>query len=1097
MGLFKEIISLSDNNYINGLVPELRALYVYNLFEQKKENIIVVASSLFEANKMYTLISDFTSDVLFFPMDDFLTSEALAVSPELKIKRLETLNELISSNKKIVVTNLMGYLRFLPKKKDYEDSILKLEVNKDYKNEELVKRLFNLGYEKEVVVNKTGEIAVRGFVVDIFPISAPNPIRIEFWGDTIDSIREFDVNTQLTLNKLDSIVINPNTEFLVNKEVPFEEYKQKYLPKYVSVSNIKDYLDNSLVVFDDYSALKVNYDLLVDEMFNYSLSNDEKGMKYMFSLEELTSIRELYFLSFDNVVNDNLDAFVYTSSEVEPFSGNTLQINNRLNDYINKNKKVIICLNSRYHVNKLLEELENDKLVFTDLDNIVPNKINLVIKTLQYGFIFGDYVVISENEIFNKKDTNYKYKTNFKMGTKIRDINKLNPGDYIVHSAYGIGQYVGLKTLTKNGLKKDYLEIVYRDQDKLYIPVEKLELISKYSSNEGLKPKLNKLGSSEWEKTKLRVRKKIEDIAGELLELYAKREATSGFAFSKDDENQLEFEKEFSYSETVDQLKVTEEIKKDMESPHPMDRLLCGDVGFGKTEVAFRAMMKAVLSGKQVAFLCPTTILSSQHYNNAIERFKSFAVNIALLNRFTTPKKTKEIIEGLKQGTIDIVIGTHRILSDDINFKDLGLLVIDEEQRFGVKHKEKIKQYKNNIDVLTLSATPIPRTLQMSMTGVRSLSLIETAPTNRYPVQTYVLAENKEVIRDAIYKELSRDGQVFILYNHIDDMDKKQAELERLVPDAKIVTAHGRMDKTEIEDVMMKFTNHEYDVLLCTTIIETGIDIPNVNTLIIMDADRFGLSQLYQIRGRVGRGERIAYCYLMYDKHKVLSEIATKRLKVIKDFTELGSGFAIAMRDLSIRGAGDILGSEQAGFVDSVGIELYLTMLNEEIAKLKGEKAESNENESSQPLVDVETSIKDNYVYDDELKIEIHKKINSIDSKDKLDQVRRELEDRFGTIDEEMLVYMHEEYFEKLAHSLGINKIKQTKNFIEVELSKQLTELIDGEVLFEKVTDISRMFRFTMRFGRLSIILDTVKLDKHFIYYLIDLMEALKESLKK
>ena len=1097
MGLFKEIISLSDNNYINGLVPELRALYIYNLFEQKKENIIVVASSLFEANKMYTLISDFTNDVLFFPMDDFLTSEALAVSPELKIKRLETLNELISSNKKIVVTNLMGYLRFLPKKKDYEDSILKLEVNKDYKNEELVKRLFNLGYEKEVVVNKTGEIAVRGFVVDIFPISAPNPIRIEFWGDTIDSIREFDVNTQLTLNKLDSIVINPNTEFLVNKEVPFEEYKQKYLPKYVSVSNIKDYLDNSLVVFDDYSALKVNYDLLVDEMFNYSLSNDEKGMKYMFSLEELTSIRELYFLSFDNVVNDNLDAFVYTSSEVEPFSGNALQINNRLNDYINKNKKVIICLNSRYHVNKLLEELENDKLVFTDLDNIVPNKINLVIKTLQYGFIFGDYVVISENEIFNKKDTNYKYKTNFKMGTKIRDINKLNPGDYIVHSAYGIGQYVGLKTLTKNGLKKDYLEIVYRDQDKLYIPVEKLELISKYSSNEGLKPKLNKLGSSEWEKTKLRVRKKIEDIAGELLELYAKREATSGFAFSKDDENQLEFEKEFSYSETVDQLKVTEEIKKDMESPHPMDRLLCGDVGFGKTEVAFRAMMKAVLSDKQVAFLCPTTILSSQHYNNAIERFKSFAVNIALLNRFTTPKKTKEIIEGLKQGTIDIVIGTHRILSDDINFKDLGLLVIDEEQRFGVKHKEKIKQYKNNIDVLTLSATPIPRTLQMSMTGVRSLSLIETAPTNRYPVQTYVLAENKEVIRDAIYKELSRDGQVFILYNYIDDMDKKQAELERLVPDAKIVTAHGRMDKTEIEDVMMKFTNHEYDVLLCTTIIETGIDIPNVNTLIIMDADRFGLSQLYQIRGRVGRGERIAYCYLMYDKHKVLSEIATKRLKVIKDFTELGSGFAIAMRDLSIRGAGDILGSEQAGFVDSVGIELYLTMLNEEVAKLKGEKTESNENESSQPLVDVETSIKDNYVYDDELKIEIHKKINSIDSKDKLEQVRRELEDRFGTIDEEMLVYMHEEYFEKLAHSLGINKIKQTKNFIEVELSKQLTELIDGEVLFEKVTDISRMFRFTMRFGRLSIILDTVKLDKHFIYYLIDLMEALKESLKK
>ena len=1097
MDLFKEIIEPSDSSYINGLVPELRALYVYNLYKEKKENIIVVASSLFEANKLYTLISDFTNDVLFFPMDDFLTSEALAVSPELKIKRLETLNELISNSRKIVVTNLMGYLRFLPTKKDYENSILKLEVNKEYKNEKLVTKLFNLGYEKEVIVNKTGEVAVRGFVVDIFPISAPNPIRIEFWGDTIDSIREFDVNTQLTLNKLDSIIINPNTEFIVNKEVPFEKQKQKYLPNYVSVVNIKDYLNNSLVVFDDYNALKVNYELLVDEMLNYSVSNEEKGMKYMFSLEELTDNHELYFLSFDNVVKTKLDAKVYKSSEVDPFSGSIDDINNRLNSYINNNKKVIICLNNRYHVNKLLEELENDKLVFTNLSNIVSNKINLVIKTLQCGFIYNDYVVISENEIFNKKDSNYKYKTNFKMGTKIRDINKLNPGDYIVHSTYGIGQYVGLKTLTKNGLKKDYLEIVYRDQDKLYIPVEKLELISKYSSNDGLKPKLNKLGSTEWEKTKLRVRKKIENIASDLLKLYAKRHATPVFAFNKDDKNKIKFEKEFSYNETGDQLKVTEEIKKDMEDPHPMDRLLCGDVGFGKTEVAFRAMMKAVLSGKQVAFLCPTTILSSQHYSNAIERFKSFAVNIVLLNRFTTFKKTKEILAGLKEGTIDIVIGTHRILSDDVKFKDLGLLVIDEEQRFGVKHKEKIKQYKNNIDVLTLSATPIPRTLQMSMAGVRSLSLIETAPTNRYPVQTYVLAENKEVIRDAIYKELSRQGQVFILYNHIDDMDKKQAELERLVPDAKIITAHGRMDKTEIEDVMMKFINKEYDVLLCTTIIETGIDIPNVNTLIIIDADRFGLSQLYQIRGRVGRSERIAYCYLMYDKHKILSEVATKRLKVIKEFTELGSGFAIAMRDLSIRGAGDILGSEQAGFVDSVGIELYLNMLNEEISKLKGEKVETEDNETSQPLVDVETSIKDNYVYDDELKIEIHKKINSIDSKDKLDQVRRELEDRFGTIDQEMLVYMHEEYFEKLAHSLGINKIKQTKNFIEVELSKELTQLIDGEILFEKVTAISRMFRFTMRFGRLSIILDTIKLEKHFIYYLIDLMEALKESLKK
>lgn len=1097
MSIFDEILNVTDANYIGGLVPELKALYITQLSKNNDKNVLVVANSIYEANRMYTAISNFTNNVLFFPMDDFLTSEALAISPEFRITRLETLNEVINGSGKIVVTNLMGYLRFLPRKEHYVNNIIKLEKNKDYPMDELINKLFNLGYERETIVNKTGEIAPRGFIIDVFPISSNNPIRIEFWGDTIDSIREFDVDTQLTIRDLNDITIYPNTEFLTDKDCDIEKRKQKYLNEFESVTNISDYLDEPMVIYDDFNSLETSYNLLCEEMFNYSVSNEEEGIKYMNTLDEVRVSKEKFLLNLDNIIESKIDSRFYNSKEIEPFIGGLDDINNRLNIYINSKKKVIICLNNRYQINKLLEELENDNLVFTNEENIVSNKINLIVKHLQSGFEIDNYVVISESEIFNKKDSNYKYKTNFKFGTKIRDINKLNAGDYIVHSVYGIGQYIGIKALTKNGLRKDYLEILYRDGDKLYIPVEKIELISKYSSNEMAVPKLNKLGSSEWEKTKLRVRKKIENIAGELLELYAKREAAVGFSFLKDDENQIEFEKEFPYTETVDQLKVTEEIKKDMESPHPMDRLLCGDVGFGKTEVAFRAIMKAILSKKQVAFLCPTTILSSQHYNNAIERFKSFPVNIALLNRFVSPKKTKEIIEKVKEGKIDLLIGTHRILSDDITFKDLGLLVIDEEQRFGVKHKEKIKKYKTNIDVLTLSATPIPRTLQMSMAGVRSLSLIETAPVNRYPVQTYVLAENKEIIKDAIYKELSRNGQVFILYNHIDDMESKMTELQKLVPDARIISAHGRMDKNEIEDVMMRFINKEYDILLCTTIIETGIDIPNVNTLIIMDADRFGLAQLYQIRGRVGRSERIAYCYLMYDKRKILSEIATKRLKVIKDFTELGSGFAIAMRDLSIRGAGDILGSEQAGFVDSVGIELFLNMLNEEMRKLKGEKVEEVNATDSQPLVDVETSIDSKYVLEDELKIEIHKKINSIDSKEKLTSVKEEIEDRFGAIDESMLIYMHEEYFEKLAKTIAIKNIKQTKNFIEVELSNELTEQLDGSILFEKVSDISRMFRFTMKFGRLSIILDTVKLDKHFIYYLIDLIDAIKDSMKK
>ena len=708
----------------------------------------------------------------------------------------------------------------------------------------------------------------------------------------------------------------------------------------------------------------------------------------------------------------------------------------------------------------------------------------------------NNYIFISERELFNRNSNSQKYNSKFRYGKKIRDINKLNIGDYIVHNTHGIGKYLGLSVLTKNGLKKDYLVLEYKGGDKLYIPVEKIESISKYSSNEGLTPPLNKLGGTEWAKTKMRIQKKLENMAGELLELYALREASVGFSFLPDSKEQLEFEKEFKYTETEDQIKAINEIKKDMEDVHPMDRLLCGDVGFGKTEVAFRAMFKAIMSGKQVAYLCPTTILSSQHYNSALERFSSFAVNIGLLNRFTTGQKLSNLKEGIKNGAIDIVIGTHRLLSEDISFKNLGLLVIDEEQRFGVKQKEQIKKYKNNIDILTLSATPIPRTLQMSMTGIRSLSLIETPPYNRYPIQTYVLQQNKAVIKDAIYKELSRNGQVFILYNHVQEMNSKAMEISALVPDAKIVCAHGRMTKAELENTMMEFIQKKYDILLCTTIIETGIDIPNVNTLIIMDADNFGLSQLYQIRGRVGRSDKIAYCYLMYKQGKVLTEIAQKRLDVIKEFTQLGSGFSIAMRDLSIRGAGDLLGSEQAGFIDSVGIELYLKMLNDEIAKLQGKNI-IEPSTSNMPLVDVGTTISDDYVSDVDVKIEIHKKINTIDSLQKLEQVKDELEDRFGNVSDSTLIYMHEELFEKYAERLSITKVRQTKNFIEVYLPFDLVENLDIQNLFLDVTNLSRMFRFSTKQKQVIITLDIVGIDKHFIYYLVDLAKIIENNKKK
>lgn len=1086
--LFKNI-DFDQTDIFSGLNTEGKALLVNTLFKKYK-SITIVTNTLFEANKLYQSISNYNDNVLLFPMDDFLTSEAIAISPELKINRLETLNELCNSTHNIVITNLMGYLRFLPTLDNYKKKNIFIKKDEDISFDDLIKKLVDLGYTRETIVNKTGEFSVRGFVIDIFPISFTDPIRVEFWGDTVDKIKFFNTNTQRTTKEIKDITIYPNTEFLVEKEIDKFLLKQKDLPLYTDTTNISSFF-NSIVIFDDFQQLQTSYDSLLEEMMNYSISNNVPGNTvYMNDFYDIKNNKELYFNQYDDIIK-NKTALNFNFKNVEFIKNDKTTINSVLNTY-NKKYILILCMSDRYKVNKLIDYLENPDIVFTDENNILNDKINIIIKKMNQGFIYDKYAIITENDIYGSK-SEIKYKNKFRLGTKIRNLNKLDVGDYVVHEAHGIGKYCGLKTLTKNGFKKDYLMVSYKDDDKLYIPVEKIDFISKYSAKDGIVPKLNKLGGTEWQRTKLKARKKIQDMAGELLKLYAIRETTKGFAFLKDTKEQYEFEEEFPYTETEDQLKAIEEIKKDMEKDRPMDRLLCGDVGYGKTEVAFRAIFKAIMSGKQVALLCPTTILSNQHFNNAIERFKAFPINIEMLNRFVPTKRVNIILEKLKEGKVDLLIGTHRILSNDVIFKDLGLLVIDEEQRFGVTHKEKIKKYKDNVDVLTLSATPIPRTLQMSMSGLRNLSLIETPPVDRFPVQTYVLSENNQIIKDAIYKELSRDGQCFLLFNHVQDLESKKNELQKLVPDAKIICAHGKMTKTQLEDVMNDFINKVYDVLLCTTIIETGIDIPNVNTLIVYDADKFGLSQLYQLRGRVGRTNKIAYCYLMYNKSKILSEIAVKRLNSIKEFTELGSGFAIAMRDLSIRGAGDILGSEQAGFIDTIGIEMFMQMLDNEIKRLKGIEVE--ERQDYTPLINVETAIEDNYIPDNDIKIEIHKKINQIDSYNKLNEVKDELIDRFGKLDESILAYMYEELFEKKANELKINKIIQTKNFIEVYIPKEITDVIDGSRLFVEISKISRMFRFSMRNKQLIIILDTVKLDKHFIFYLNDLLDIIKKNI--
>ncbi len=1069
MKFLEGLIEAVDGDIISGLTKELNVFCVLDYFNKNEKNVIVLTSSLYEANMYYDALCTYTDKVSLFPMDDFLTSVAIAVSPDLKVKRLETLEE-ISHGKRIVVTNLMGYLRYLPNKNYAGKLAFKLKKGDALKRENFLNALEQFGYTKTSIVSSTGEYAVRGFVVDIFLIGEEHPIRIEFFGDVIDDIRYFDENTQLSVGEISEIECKPYREIETDTK-----------------SSLVDYLQNPMVFKINATQIEASYEKLVNDILDYKASvGDDASKQYMFDMEEITSTATVCLNNFKS--KDDTKAF--SAREILNFDSDFERLSDYLKDGINKGKTAIICLSSKQQIDNMTAFIK--EAVLTNERSILPNKINVINKKINMGFEFANLIVIGEKDLDKSKHSIINYKNSLKIGKKIKDFSQLVPGDYVVHTLHGIGVYNGVITLTKNGLKKDYIQINYQGNDKVYIPVEKISTIYKYSSRDGSAPHINKLNSTSWAKTKRELRKKINDISKELIELYAARAKVKGEAYKSFELEDI-FASKFPYEETKDQTKAIREIDKDLLSSIPMDRLLCGDVGFGKTEVAFRAIFKAVANNKQVFYLCPTTILSKQQYTSAIERFKDFPVEIALLNRFTTKKETERILAGLENGTIDIVFGTHRLLSDDVKFKKLGLLIVDEEQRFGVTHKEKIKKYKNDVNVLTLSATPIPRTLKMALSGLRDLSIIDTPPVNRYPVQTYVMAENDALIKDAIYKEMARKGQVFVLYNKVESIEQMVNHLQELVPEARITYAHGQMNKTELEDVMQAFIDYEFDILVCTTIIETGIDIPNANTLIIFDADHFGLSQLYQIRGRVGRSNRIAYAYLFYNKSKMLNDVAVKRLEAIKEFTELGSGYRIAMRDLSIRGAGDILGSEQAGFVDSVGIELYMKMVDEEIRRLNGEEV-PEEDESSTNLIDVETHISDAYVSDEDLKIEIHKKINEIDSYDKLNEVKAEIEDRFGKLPQNILIYMLEEWFEKLALKLGISRINQSPRNVEIEIPEEISNKLKGDKLLMKALNINPKFNLRYQFKRVYISLNTVNLEKHFLYYLIELLEEVKSE---
>ncbi len=1058
--------------YVYGLTKELDALYIANYFANNEENVLVLTSTLYEANNFYKSLQAYTSDVLFFPMDDFLASVALAVSPDLKIKRLETLEKLTREKKKhIVVTSLMGYLKYLPNKNEQQSLIIDPSPS-IISREIILQKLEEFGYHRESLVTTTGEYAVRGFIIDIFPVDRDTPIRLEFFGDDLDSIKEFDENTQLTTSTIESAELKR-----FNEEVITEP------------NSIMDYLQNETRFLIDESQIQLAYKNLETERFEYNLSKElAADTKYMFSFEEIAFTKSFKLETINAISRP--DSLVYSSKEMENFGGNFEQLKKFCLKELST-KTIVFALENSKQKNEIMD-LFPDALI-TNANDIFPNKINIIDSTAGHGFIFDNYVLIAPSDIDRTTRGDIKYKNTIKVGRKVKNYTDLSIGDYVVHELHGIGIYRGLKTIKNGELMKDYIELEYLGNDKVYLPVDKINRLYKYSSNLGRAPKLNKLNSTAWAKKKSETRNRIRDISGELLKLYSNRQRAIGTPY-KDFEDEIKFALDFPYTLTEDQEKTIKEIDYDLKQVAPMDRLLCGDVGYGKTEVAFRAMFKTIMNGFQVAYLCPTTILSKQQYTSALERFSDFPVRIELLNRYVSTKNVNRILTDLKLGKVDIVIGTHKLLNDKIEYKNLGLLVIDEEQRFGVTHKEKIKKMKNDVNVLTLSATPIPRTLKMAMSGLRSLSVLDTPPVNRYPIQTYVIEENDLIIKDAIYKEMTRSGQVFILINKIDELNTYKTKIQKLTPEAKIVCGHGQMSSEELGSIMENFIEGEYDILICTTIIETGIDIPNVNTIIIVDSDNFGLSQLYQIRGRVGRSDKIAYAYLMYKPAHMLTETATKRLESIKEFTELGSGYKIAMRDLAIRGAGDLLGSEQAGFIDAVGLDLYTKMVTEEVGKLEGTFEE--EPEETNVIFNTATHIEDDYVSDENIKIEIHKLINTITTKTDFLAVKSELEDRFGRIDETMEIYMLERCTEGLIRTLGIKTIIQMQKKITIVLPEDISNRIDGEKLFLQSYNICPKFEISYKNKEIRISLNTNLINKNYIYYLYELLDTINNQVK-
>ena len=1080
---------------ISGLVDVEKLHVLAGIFNETKRPMVLVTYNEIQARKLYQDLKKLIKQTYFFPKKEITSYDYVAQSKEIEYKRIDVLNKMYLAKQQkepiIIVTTIEAVMQKMIAKDTLYQNVIDFKVGKTYLLDGIKEKLVGLGYERSDLIENKGQFSIRGGIVDV-GLSEKIGVRIEFWGDEVDSIRFFQISSQRSTEMLKEITIFPAHELIVQDlSEAVKNIQEKYPEEIEDIELIKngDYISKINKYFNEFyenqasflDYMSDEYLLLLDEKSKInqrktniiednnkliaSLVEKEKFVpeaienisKFEYNFEE----KQIIYLEQNDSIK-NIQKYYFETREINFYN---LQLDLLLADivtYQKNKKKVVLLAGNEISAKKLCNILKENQINYKyeqEAENVKPGEIIVTIGGFSSGFENYDLnlIVISlQNNFEEPVKRKKKLSSTFKDSEKIVFAD-LKPGDIVVHQTHGIGQFIGVNTITADGVTKDYIKIKYRNDDILYVPTNSLDSVRKYiGGGDNSSPRLNKLGGKEWSATTSKVKKNLEAVAKDLIELYAKRQKIKGFSFSPDTPWQKQFEDSFPYTETDDQLRCIQDVKKDMEKPQPMDRLLCGDVGYGKTEVAIRAAFKAVMDQKQVAYLVPTTILANQQYEEFKTRMQEFAINVELLNRFKTKKEQDEIIKKLKLGEVDVVVGTHRLLSEDVNFKDLGLLIIDEEHRFGVKDKEKIKKLRTNIDVLTMTATPIPRTLHMSIVGVRDMSVIYEPPHNRKPVQTYVLEYDQEVITEAITKEIERGGQVFYLFNQVEGIEKKANEISMLVPEAKVGFAHGKMSGRELEEIMESFINHEINVLVCTTILESGIDIPNANTIIVENADRLGLAQLYQIRGRVGRSDKQAYAYVTYKRDKLLSEVADKRLKAIKEFTEFGSGFKIAMRDLEIRGAGSMLGEMQHGHMEQVGYDTYCKLLDEVIKEMQG--IEVVEEQDVQIDLAVSSYIPDNFIENSSQKIEIYQNIALCRTEEELQNVIDEVIDRYGRLPKELENLIDIARIKQLARKANILKIAQRENGIVFYFVK---EKIKPEMVNTLITKYPMLVKFS------------------------------------